>query len=138
MRNNPLVFRCLALLVAFAVAAMSVPAPAIAAMVKTDQVLDEATTEQVETDRDRLRALLSREGVRAELRDMGLAPEEAVARVDAMSDGEVAMLAGQVDKLAAGQASAFWEVADGVSLLLHVAVLVLMSMIILAVFFPFV
>ncbi len=108
MPRNSLFFRSLSLLLAIAVTFLSMPpAPVLAAMVTTDQVLAGATAEATaeEGDRDRLRALLAREDIREGLSDMGLAPSEAAARVDAMSDGEVAVLTGQMDNLAAGQAS---------------------------------
>lgn len=103
MPGNSPFFRSLSLLLAIAVASLSMPpAPVLAAMVTTDQVLAGAAAEQ--GDRARLRGLLAREDIREELREMGLAPAEAAARVDAMNDGEVALLVGQMDSLAAGQA----------------------------------
>ena len=122
-KNSPL-FRSLSLLLAIAVASLSMPpAPVLAAMVTTDQVLAGATAEQ--GDRARLRALLAREDIREELRDMGLAPAEAAARVDAMSDGEVALLTGQIDRLAAGQAGAEGVLYWGAILVLLLIILAL-------------
>jgi hypothetical protein len=114
----------LSLLLAIAVASLSMPpAPVLAAMVTTDQVLAGAAAEQ--GDRARLRALLAREDIREELRDMGLAPGEAAARVDAMSDGEVALLVGQMDSLAAGQAGAEGVLYWGAILVLLLIILAL-------------
>ena len=122
-KNSPL-FRSLSLLLAIAVATLSMPpAPVLAAMVTTDQVLAGAAAEQ--GDRERLRALLAREDIREELRDMGLAPAEAAARVDAMSDGEVALLVGQMDSLAAGQAGAEGVLYWGAVLVLLLIILAL-------------
>ncbi len=102
-KNSPLL-RCLSLLLAFAVATLSMPpAPAVAGLVTTDQVLAEAAAEQGTVDRERLRGLLNREDVRAELREMGVNPDEAAARVDAMSNREVASLAERIGVLPAGQ-----------------------------------
>ena len=59
--------------------------------------------EQVE--RDRVKSLLERPELGAELQKMGVAPEEARARVDAMTPQEVSQLAGRLDALAAGGAA---------------------------------
>jgi hypothetical protein len=124
MSKKSLFFRSLSLLLALAVASLSMPpAPVLAAMVTTDQVLAGAAAEQ--GDRARLRALLAREDIREELRDMGLAPGEAAARVDAMSDGEVALLVGQMDSLAAGQAGAEGVLYWGAILVLLLIILAL-------------
>ena len=55
-------------------------------------------------ERDRVRAMLQRPEVQAELQKMGIVPGEAAARVDAMTDAEVASLAGRLDTLPAGGA----------------------------------
>ena len=55
-------------------------------------------------DRERVKALLARPEVAAEMQKMGLAPGDAVKRVDAMSDAEVTQLAGRLDALPAGGA----------------------------------
>ena len=103
-KNSPL-FRCLSLLLAFAVAALSMPpAPAVAGLVTTDQVIAETTADEGNMDRERLRGLLTREDVREELREMGVNPDEAAARVDAMSNSELASLAERIGMLPAGQA----------------------------------
>jgi len=52
--------------------------------------------------RARILALLARPELAAQLEKMGLAPHEAVARVDALGDAEVQALAGHLDALAAG------------------------------------
>ncbi len=102
-KNSPL-FRCLSLLLAFAVVALSMPpAPAVAGLVTTDQVIAETAAEQGMVDRERLRRLLNREDVREELREMGVNPDEAAARVDAMSNRELASLAERIGALPAGQ-----------------------------------
>jgi hypothetical protein len=102
-KNSPL-FRSLSLLLAIAVAALSMPpAPAAAALVTTDQVLAGAAADEDRIDRERLRGLLTREEVREELRGMGVNPDEAAARVEAMSDSELASLAERIEILPAGQ-----------------------------------
>ncbi len=103
-KNSPL-YRSLSLLLALAVASLSMPpAPAAAALVTTDQVLAEAAADEGKIDRERLRGLLTREEVREELRGKGVDPDEAAARVEAMSDSELASLAERIEILPAGQA----------------------------------
>jgi hypothetical protein len=53
-------------------------------------------------ERERVKSLLARPEVAAELEKMGLPPQEARARVDAMDEGEVRQLAGRLDALPAG------------------------------------
>jgi hypothetical protein len=57
------------------------------------------------TERERVKSMLERPEVAAELERLGVPPGEARARVDAMTHQEVAELAGRVDALAAGGAS---------------------------------
>ncbi len=53
-------------------------------------------------ERERVKALLQKEEVRAELEKRGILPVEAAARVDAMTPAEVQSLAGRIDAVAAG------------------------------------
>lgn len=78
-----------------------VVAPAQAAMVSTGDII--AGDDSLTSDRDRLNALMQREDVRAEMRRQGVDPDEAAARVAALSDAEVAQLTAQIDELPAGQ-----------------------------------
>lgn len=70
-----------------------------AAIISTEQAVAAHTAQQ---NRDKLAAALNRPDVAAELERMGVAKNEAQARVAAMSDAEVATLAGRVDSLPAG------------------------------------
>ena len=56
----------------------------------------------VADDRERLRAFMDRPEVVEKLKAMGVTPDEAKARVAAMSDKEVHMIAGKLDMLPAG------------------------------------
>lgn len=78
---------------------MSAAAPAHAALVGTDQVLAEA---EAELDRERLVEMLDRDAVRSQLEAMGVDPADARARVERMTDAEVAELQGRVDEAVAG------------------------------------
>ncbi len=99
-----------------------------AAMVGTEAVVETAT--QVETDWARLRALLLRDVARAQLETYGITREEAVARLDALSDEEVAEIAGKLDALPAGGTGHYGYDALGTLVLLAaVAVVVLVVLI---------
>jgi hypothetical protein len=63
----------------------------------------EALVSTVQTDaRAKVAAVLARDDVRAGLAERGLSAEQAQARVQAMSDDEVASLAGRIDQAPAG------------------------------------
>ena len=70
-----------------------------AAMIGTEQAVAAHTAQQ---HRERLAAALERPDVAAELERMGVAKGEAQARVAALSDAEVAAMAGRIDSLPAG------------------------------------
>ena len=77
--------------------------PAHAAMVSTGDAI--AADTSVATDRDRLNALMQRQEVRQEMRRHGIDPDEAAARVAALSDAEVAEVTAKLDELPAGQSA---------------------------------
>jgi hypothetical protein len=64
------------------------------------------TTEapQAGGERARVKAMLERPEVAREMQKMGIPPEQAAARVDAMADAEVRQLAGRLEALPAGGA----------------------------------
>lgn len=74
-------------------------APAQAALVPTSQVVHATDAEQ---SRARLHALLDRNDVRAQLEVWGVDPQEARARVDTLSDQELAQLSARMDQMPAG------------------------------------
>ena len=82
------------------------PFSTYAGMVSTDQVVSGM---QSQNSRDRLRDLVSRSDVRAQLQSFGISASTAQERVGAMTDAEVASLAGQIDSLPAGGSSG-WAV----------------------------
>jgi len=57
---------------------------------------------QAQGERERVKAIIARPQVAAEMQKLGIAPEEAAARVDAMNDAEVRQLAGRLEALPAG------------------------------------
>ena len=88
-------------LLILAMVSLSLPhTSARAAMVGTEAAIEGAT--EARSDRARLRSLVQREDIRAQLQAYGIAPGEALARVDSLSDREVAEIAGRLDELPAG------------------------------------
>jgi hypothetical protein len=84
---------------AFGLAAALLMQPAHAGMIGTDAAA-------AQDERIRVKAMLERPELAKGLQKMGLTPSEAVARIDALADGEVLQLAGKLDAaIAAGQIS---------------------------------
>ena len=81
--------------------------------------------ETEDLERERVKALLERPEVQAQMQKMGVAAADAAARVDAMSAEEVRSLAGRLDTLPAGGA----RVTD--QTLLIVIILILLIIIII-------
>jgi len=84
-----------AVLVTSALIAFS--APVAADMVTTDQVAGQS-------DRDRVRAFLERKDAEKQMKALGVAPDVAKQRVDAMTDEEVQVVAAKIESLPAGAA----------------------------------
>jgi hypothetical protein len=76
------------------------------------------------SERERVKAMLERPDVAKELQKMGIAPTDAGARVQAMSDAEVAQLAGRLDALPAGGAITNDELLLIIVIILLVALLI--------------
>jgi len=71
-----------------------------AAMVGTDQII---SAHQSEAERAKLQQWLDRDGLQSELAAQGIDMSTAKARIDALTDAEVAMMNQQLDQLPAGQ-----------------------------------
>lgn len=89
--------------------------PARAEIVPTEQILPQS-------DRDRVRTFMSREDVEDRLKVLGLPPELARQRVDALTDEEIRVIAGKLDTLPAGGAL---SATDWIIVLLLIIVLIL-------------
>jgi hypothetical protein len=89
--------------------------PAQAGLVSTESVAAAGS-------RDRVAVFLDRADVQSRLEAFGVSPSEVKARVAALSDAEVAQLAGRIDNLPAG--------GDGVGSILGVALLVFIILLI--------
>ena len=87
--------RTVASLLVVCVCGISVPLPALAAMIETQSI---ATF----SDRDRLASMLDRADIVAQLELYGVSSADVKARVDALTDDEAAQLAGKMDSAPAG------------------------------------
>ena len=95
--------RGVALVVAVAMLVVSMPLPkAQAALVRTEQLL---AAGDGAAERARVLAFLERADVREQIVALGVDPNEAAARVQALSDAQVREIAGQLDQLPAGQSA---------------------------------
>jgi hypothetical protein len=73
-----------------------------AAMVSTEQAVEQSG---VAGDRARVLAFVQRDDVRRQMVALGVEPAEAAARAAALSDPKVREIAGQLDRLPAGQSA---------------------------------
>src|SRR6185503_12351402 len=96
-KGNPMLTPLRRLLAVLLIVSLTVPAPmpAEAAMLSTDAAL-------AGVDRDRVADFLGRPDVRSLLQSYGVNPDDAKARVAALSDDELARLASEIDRLPAG------------------------------------
>jgi hypothetical protein len=75
-----------------------------AALITTDQVIgDQAPDKGAQHERRKVDAFLQRQDVRDQMVAFGVDPAEAEARVASLSDHEIRQIAGQIDRLPAGQ-----------------------------------
>lgn len=80
---------------------LSMPiAVAQAGLVSTEVLVEHA---QANENRARVMNFLGRDQIRDQIRSLGVDPDEAMARVSALSDTEISKLAGRIDALPAGQ-----------------------------------
>lgn len=84
------------------ITAAGMPFSAQARMVATEEITSPVETSALSASRDKVNQFLVRDEVRQAMLGQGVTPEAAMARVAAMSDSEVAQLAGRVDQAPAG------------------------------------
>ena len=77
-----------------------------------------------DAERDRVKGMLERPEVAAEMQKMGIPAGEAKARVDAMTPAELAQVAGRLDSLPAGGAMTNQELLLVILLIVLVAILI--------------
>lgn len=95
---------------------LATPFTVNAGLIGTDQAQATSLSSNAGT-RDRVLNFVQRGDVRSQLESLGLSPERAKDRVNAMTDQEASQLAGRIDSLPAG--------ADGSGLLLLIVIGVL-------------
>jgi hypothetical protein len=88
-----------------------------AAMIGTD-------TAQAQSERERVKGLLARPELAQQIEKFGVSPGDATARVDAMSDEEVARLAGRLDAAIAGGAISNDQLIIIILIIVLVAILI--------------
>lgn len=71
-----------------------------AGLVATDTVAQE---NRIDADRERVMAFVERDDVQQEMVALGVDPDEATARVAAMSDSEIQQVAQKMDQMPAGE-----------------------------------
>ncbi len=99
-----------------------------AAMISTEQATHApAASRSGPEARAYVMGILTRADVQAEMRALGVNPEEAIARVDAMSDAEVQDVAGKIEASPAGAASATGVVLGIVGLAVFVFIVLLIT-----------
>jgi hypothetical protein len=100
---NYLRYSCRATALAMAAVMTIVTMPvgsARAGLVTTDELI---AGRRAEGDRDHVRQFILRDDVAGQMRQLGVDPAEAAARVDGMTDEEVREIAGRIDLVPAGQ-----------------------------------
>ena len=90
-----------------------------AGMIGTDSVVAAA---QAQAARDMVASVLNRADVSSQLQALGVSPQAAKERLDALTDQEVAKLAGQLQQLPAGASSGGWILLIAIVLLIYWAV----------------
>lgn len=103
----PALHRLIASTLIVSCATMGLPMTAHAGIVSTDAVLSSAATATdpsttPSAQREQVTAFLQRADVRQALQQQGVQADAAVERVHAMSDAEVAQLAGRIEQAPAG------------------------------------
>ncbi|HEY0878455.1 MAG TPA: PA2779 family protein [Zeimonas sp.] len=104
MKASPLL-RAVVAGVVVALVATTTPAPIQARVITTEEALagnGAATEAPARFDRAALDALLARDDVRAQLESLGVDPEEALARVQALDDAQAQALAARLEQMPAG------------------------------------
>ncbi len=120
MRAMPQLRRSVALVLAVVLGLLTGPVDAArAALVGTGQAI---AADDAGSDRDRVAAFLARADVRAQMAALGVDPAEAARRVAGLSDAEVQRIAGELDRLPAGQSAL--GLIIGASLLVFIVLLV--------------
>lgn len=98
MKKVIMIFSSRVLMVSMLSLSLWVP-NAQAAMISSEQVI---ASQAAQLERERVRAVFDRQDVRGQLQALGVDADAARARVDALTDDEVATINGKIDSLPAG------------------------------------
>jgi hypothetical protein len=107
--------RVIAALLIVSISGLALPMPAYAGMLPTDTAISSP-------DRERIAAFLDRDAVRSQLVAYGVSPADVKSRLGALSDAEVAKIAGEMDSLPAGADAA--GAIIGAALLIFIILLI--------------
>jgi len=94
--------------------------PARAVMITTEYVIHQ-DSEQL-SDRARLRAFLGRADVMAQIQACGISHEEALSRVDSLTDREIASIAGKMDEIPAVAGGSNFELDGSLLSIIGIAI----------------
>ncbi|MGE5808369.1 MAG: PA2779 family protein [Nitrospirota bacterium] len=111
-------FKILSVYLMFAMIMLSLPAHGWAMFLPSDQAASVRQADMIS-----IQKALETTVVEQRLRDLGLSPEEALARIDSLSDEQVHQFAGNLDSLQAG--------ADGLGALIFLVLVVILVVVIL-------
>lgn len=111
-------FKILSVYLTFAMIMLSLPAQGWAMFLPSDQAASVRQADMVN-----IQKALETAVVKQRLRDLGLSPEETLARIDTLSDQQVHEFAGNLDSLQAG--------ADGLGALIFLVLVVILVVVIL-------
>jgi hypothetical protein len=95
-----------------------------AELVGTDEAAASVEPAGLDADREKVRAFMERPEVTQQLQKMGVSPDDAKARVGAMSDAEVHMIAGKLEMLPTGGRMTDFQIV--LIILLAIIVLILL------------
>lgn len=98
MKKVIMIFSSRVLMVSMLSLSLWVP-NAQAGMISSEQVI---ASQAAQLERERVRAVFDRQDVRGQLQALGVDADAARARVDALTDDEVATINGKIDSLPAG------------------------------------
>lgn len=98
MKNSLMIFSSRVLMVSMLSLSLWAPS-AQAGMISSEQVI---ASQASQLERERVRAVFDRQDVRAQLQARGVDADAARARVDALTDDEIATINGKLDSLPAG------------------------------------
>jgi hypothetical protein len=118
------IFRCrksIVLTVSISMFLLNFPlSPARAVMITTEYVIHQ-DSEQL-SDRARLRAFLGRADVMAQIQACGISHEEALSRVDSLTDREIASIAGKMDEIPAVAGGSNFELDGSLLSIIGIAI----------------